>query len=53
LPPGRARLATRPSWTGSPATPNTIGIVAVVALATRVAGPLPGIALSRSLCCCH
>ena len=33
LPPGRARLATRPSLTGSSPTPNTIGIVAVAALA--------------------
>jgi hypothetical protein len=39
--PGRARLATRPSWTRSPATPNTIGIVAVAALAARVAGQSP------------
>jgi hypothetical protein len=31
--PGRARLATRPSLTGSSTTPNTIGIVAVAALA--------------------
>ena len=41
LPPGRARLATRPSWTGSSPTPKTIGIVAVAALAAsagRVAG---------------
>jgi hypothetical protein len=29
LPPGRARLATRPRLTGSSATMNTIGIVAV------------------------
>src|SRR5215831_16220181 len=33
LPPGRARLATRPSLTGSSPTPKTIGIVAVAALA--------------------
>src|SRR5262249_29880722 len=33
LPPGRARLATRPSLTGSSPTANTIGIVAVAALA--------------------
>ena len=41
LPPGRARLATRPSWTGSSPTPKTIGIVAVAALAAsarRAAG---------------
>jgi hypothetical protein len=33
LPPGRARLATRPSVIGSPPTPKTIGIVVVAALA--------------------
>jgi hypothetical protein len=34
LPPGRAKLATRPNLTGSSATPKTIGIVVVAALAT-------------------
>src|SRR5262249_19418896 len=38
LPPGRARLATRPSLTGSSPTPKTIGIVAVAALAASEAG---------------
>ena len=33
LPPGRARLATRPSLTGSSATVKTMGIVVVAALA--------------------
>ena len=33
LPPGRLRLATRPSWTGSPPVAKTIGIVVVAALA--------------------
>src|SRR5262249_56572798 len=33
LPPGRLRLATRPSLTGSPLAVNTIGIVLVAALA--------------------
>ena len=33
LPPGRARLATRPSLTGSSLTEKTIGIVAVAAFA--------------------
>src|SRR5262249_47826471 len=33
LPPGRARLATRPSLTGSSPMPKTIGVVAVAALA--------------------
>ena len=37
LPPGRARLATRPSLTGSSPTPKTIGIVAVAALAAIAA----------------
>jgi hypothetical protein len=37
LPPGRARLATRPSFTGSSATPKTIGIVFVAALAASAA----------------
>jgi hypothetical protein len=34
LPPGRLKLATRPSLTGSPPLAKTIGIVAVAALAT-------------------
>jgi hypothetical protein len=38
LPPGRARPATRPSLTGSPAALNTIGTVAVAALAATAAG---------------
>ena len=37
LPPGRARLATRPSLTGSSATPKTMGIVVVAALAANAA----------------
>ena len=40
LPPGRFRLATRPSLTGSPPIEKTIGIVAVAALAAIAAyGP--------------
>jgi len=35
---GRATLRARPSLTGSSKTPNTIGIVAVAALATIAAG---------------
>jgi hypothetical protein len=31
FPPGRLRLATMPLSTGSPAAPNTIGIVVVAA----------------------
>src|SRR5262245_34128252 len=39
LPPGPARLATRPNLTGSSAMPKTIGIVAVAAcLGTRDGG---------------
>ena len=37
LPPGRARLATRPSLTGSSAELKTIGIVVVADLAARAA----------------
>ncbi len=40
LPPGRARLATRPSATGSPPTEKTMGIVVVAALAASVGGVL-------------
>jgi len=35
LPPGRLRLAIRPSWTGSDAIEKTIGTVVVPALAAR------------------
>jgi hypothetical protein len=38
LPPGRARLATRPSETGSPEIKNAIGIVEEVFFAIRAAG---------------
>src|SRR5262249_21113526 len=38
LPPGRLRLATKPSLTGSPPLANTIGIVVVAALAASTAG---------------
>ena len=38
LPPGRLRLATRPSLTGSPPPANTIGTVVVAALAASAAG---------------
>ena len=44
LPPGRARLSTRPASTGStPAPTITIGIVLVAFLAARISGPS----------CCH
>src|SRR5262249_15028163 len=38
LPPGRFRLATRPSWIGSPAVSKTTGTVAAAALAASTAG---------------
>ena len=45
LPPGRARLVTRPSLTGSSGTRKTIGIVGVAALAANAAGgPIAAIA---------
>src|SRR5450432_3006937 len=47
LPPGRERLATRPSLTGSSPTAKTIGIVAVAALAAS-AIELPGVAMTAN-----
>src|SRR6266567_746237 len=38
FPPGRCRLATSPSWTGSVAVSKTIGIIAVAAFAATVEG---------------
>ena len=43
LPPGWLKLATRPDRTGSPPISKTIGIVAVAALATKVAGVSAGV----------
>ena len=40
LPPGRLRLATRPSWTGSLPISKTIGMVVVAAFAASAAGVL-------------
>jgi len=40
LPPGRLRLATRPSWIGSEPISNTIGMVVVAAFAATAAGVL-------------
>jgi hypothetical protein len=40
LPPGRFRLATRPSSTGSLLVVKTMGIVVIAAFATRFAGVL-------------
>jgi hypothetical protein len=46
LPPGRARLDTRPSLTGSSPLPNTMGIVVVAALAASVAAVVPGVTIT-------
>ena len=48
LPPGRARLATRPSLTGSSPTPNTIGIVEVAAFAASAVTVFPGTAITAT-----
>src|SRR4029077_18572667 len=40
LPPGRAKLATTPVSTGSPAVANTIGITDVACFAARTGGVL-------------
>src|SRR5215467_1158957 len=48
LPPGRARLATRPVLTGFSATPKTIGIVAVAALAASAVKLPPGVAITAT-----
>jgi hypothetical protein len=49
LPPGRLRLATSPSCTGSVATLNTIGMLVVAALAARaVSTPAATITATRS-----
>ena len=48
LPPGRARLATRPSLTGSSATTKTMGIVVVAALAANAAGGPPVVAITAT-----
>src|SRR5262245_16049789 len=47
LPPGRARLATRPSLTGSSPEVKAMGIVVVAALAAEVAGS-PGVAITAT-----
>ena len=48
LPPGRARLVTRPSLTGSSLTPKTIGIVVVAALAASAAAARRGVAITAT-----
>jgi hypothetical protein len=49
LPPGRARLATRPSLTGSSAAMKTMGIVVVAALAANAAAGPPVVPALRHL----
>jgi hypothetical protein len=49
LPPGRAKLVTRPSLTGSLPVVKTIGIVAVAAMARNVARVLPTITAAGRL----
>ena len=41
LPPGRLKLSTKPSLTGSSPMPNTIGMLAVARLAARGDGSPP------------
>ena len=41
LPPGRARLATRPAATGFPAFTITMGMVVVTFFTANADGPLP------------
>ena len=48
LPPGRLRLATSPSSTGSSAIRKKIGMVEVAALAARVAGVLDSVAMTET-----
>ena len=48
LPPGRARLATRPTLTGSVPIKKTIGIVWVAALAASAPGVLPTTAITAT-----
>src|SRR5262249_5500543 len=49
LPPGCARLATRPTSTGSEPMIKTIGIVCVAALAARAAAVVPATAMTATL----
>ena len=48
LPPGRLRLATRPTLTGSAPKLKTIGIVVVAALAASAAGVFPGVTMTAT-----
>src|SRR5262245_34243040 len=51
LPPGRLRLVTSPSFTGSSATANTMGTVFVADLAASAAGELSGVAITAAWRC--
>jgi hypothetical protein len=46
LPPGRLKLATNPSLTGSSPVPKMIGIVVVAAIAATVAPLLAGVTIT-------
>src|SRR5262249_51095639 len=48
VPPGRARLATKPNLTGSSPTLKTIGMVVVAALATWAARLPSGVAITAT-----
>ena len=50
FPPGRARLATSPSATGSPIFRTTIGIVVVACCAARPASEFPATMTSKGPC---
>jgi hypothetical protein len=52
LPPGRLKLATRPSCTGSPLVTKTIGIVVVARLAARTAAVPNGATICLYLVVC-
>src|SRR5262249_42492688 len=43
-----ARLATRPSLTGSPPKPKTLGVGVAAALAARATAVLPGVAITAT-----
>ena len=48
LPPGRLKLATRPSLTGSSPMPKTIGIVVGRSFCGKRSGVLPGVAITAT-----
>jgi hypothetical protein len=49
LPPGWARLATRPNPTGSPTSLKTVGIVEVAFLAASAGGAPPPVTITLTL----